>query len=74
MQIQINVGKLTSPMPRCGNAGYVCENCCENQLFLSKNSVKLPKEGSGILGFGMWNSAQGNLNTAYEWNPESNFH
>jgi len=23
MQIQINVGKLTSPMPRYGNAGYV---------------------------------------------------
>ena len=74
MQIQISVGKLTSLMPRYGSAFMFCENCCENQLFLSKNSVKLLREGSGILGFGMWNSAQGNLNTAYEWNPESNFH
>ena len=29
---------------------------------------------SGILGFGIWNTAQGIGNPSKDWNPESKFH
>ena len=37
-------------------------------------SWKFLLEESGILGFGIWNTAQGIRNPTNDWNPESKFH
>ena len=39
-----------------------------------RNLVNFSFVESGILGFGIWNTAQGIQNPTKDWNPESKFY
>ena len=45
-----------------------------HEIYQNSNSVSAHVRESGILGFGIRNTAQGIRNPTNDWNPESNFY